>query len=348
LDIGEQNLVERFILPRFVGIRHALPTADDCAVIELPPGHVGLFTADPSPTPVVFELFEPDYYHYGWLLVTINASDVSAMGGTPHALTVSIDAPSNMTVSQFDRLLDGIADSARHHHVSVVGGNVRDREQFAVHGSMVGHCAPSEILTRHGAEIGDVILAFGDSGAFWLSVLKALAQGFKAATIDPRSRAALLAPTGKVTVGRFLAQDPDVICATDASDGLLGAAEIIATASGKTVLIEPELLRPDVWQLALAEQSGVRYPAAALAWGDWQLVAAVPGAALDRVQSFSSNQGIQCQIVGRVVSAEAGRLDFRSTGQATELSSLVSRRFSAQNETKTYRDWAAHLTSLNI
>ena len=100
---------------------------DDAAIIDLSLAEEDLVvTTDPCPVPMAWTLGFDDYYYYGWLLATINLSDLAAMGATPVGLVNSLVLPPETTVASFERLLDGFDESCERAGAIALGGNIKE------------------------------------------------------------------------------------------------------------------------------------------------------------------------------------------------------------------------------
>src|SRR5687767_11335202 len=106
-ELGERKIIRSIIGPVVPGM------GDDCAVVTRSDGDF-LVTTDPVPIPAAKVIGgDEDYYWMGWLLVTINASDLAAAGATPIGFVSAIEAPGEMDVEEFTRLVAGTVDACR-------------------------------------------------------------------------------------------------------------------------------------------------------------------------------------------------------------------------------------------
>jgi hypothetical protein len=149
-----------------------LPTAGhDCASISMPAGSV-IITTDPVPPPGAKMLGGDDsLFWLGWLLVTINASDLAAGGGVPKAFVASLDLPRDMELEDLENLLSGIKSSCVANSIAYVGGNIREADTIRAAGTAIGHCEFPP-LTREGAVKDDIVCLFGRPGNFWSDAMR--------------------------------------------------------------------------------------------------------------------------------------------------------------------------------
>ena len=111
------------------------------------------FTRDSAPPRLV-----------GRKALTVNLSDIGAMGGLGRYATVSLLLPPDVTLGWVDGLYDGLLERAAEAGVSIVGGNLaRSREGIAVDVTLIGDGA--RLLERKGACAGDQVVVTGTLGA---------------------------------------------------------------------------------------------------------------------------------------------------------------------------------------
>lgn len=336
-DLGETSIIEKLILPQFPNITNYRNSIDDCAILDIPltQGINSIVqTSDPCPPPVIFELFDPDFYHYGWLTATINASDLAATGALPFSLSVNIDAPPTMLVKDFTRFIAGLKDASDEYQLPVVGGNIRDQNRFSANGFAIGYLDHDNPLRRANAEQGDIVVAIGNSGHFWSSVLLAAKQGWEqASTQNSQVREALIRPLAKIGIAHSIAKSDLSRCAIDASDGLLGSIRAIAKASDKSIAVDLHTDMIDDWVAEVSNILGVEPYSLLLAWGDWQVVFTTAQADLEKSIDLITNHGFSSQIIGTVTAKNKDDklVSLFQNGREVNVPDLESRRFDSSS-----------------
>lgn len=270
--LGERQIVDTVLRSRYPWI------GDDCAVLS-DHGEAGdlVATTDSCPTPLVALLGDEDPYHAGWLLATINLSDLAAAGARPLGLLTSYTLPASTTVAHFERLLSGVDDCCAEHGVHVVGGDIRDGELTLLSATALGRCVPGHRLRRDGASEGDRLLLVGHPGFLWAWAL--LVTGGEPVVIDDGLRAELRQrsrrPAAQVTAGRILAAEGLASACLDVSDGLYSAVRALCRANklGAEVRTDVSL---EAAPAEVCRAGGVAPFALAQTWGDWNLLVAVP------------------------------------------------------------------------
>ncbi|SEF33095.1 thiamine-monophosphate kinase [Amycolatopsis pretoriensis] len=318
-DLGEQLIQERVLRPRYGGVDGFGDDSALLGVVTTPSELVA--TTDSCPVPVVNLLREPDLYHAGWLLATINLSDLAAAGAEPLGLLVSYTLPKTTTVREFERLLDGVDDCCAAHGTKVAGGDIRDGA-VQLTATAIGRSAPGSRLRRSGAKAGDRLLLVGSAGYLWAAALLETGR----ATLPAEARAEIwdraCRPVAQLKAGRLLAGYARA--AMDVSDGLFATVRTLCEANrlgaevtGEFVLDEPVA---DV-----AAQSGLRPFDLAETWGDWGLVVVVRAGDVQVVEKTLRAEGVAVQEIGTLTE------DTRITKGTAAWDGIAQERFSTNS-----------------
>ena len=280
-DIGERAIIAR-IMARYV----SSPIGDDCAHVRVSDEGIVL-TTDPVPIPAA-RLFggDEDPYWIGWLLVTINASDIAAAGGEPLVFLAAIEAPADLDVTAFERLLSGIRDSCNFYGFAYVGGNLKEADRIHAVGTAVARVGAAG-LRRTGARAGQVLVSIGRGGVFWRDVL--FAQ--KGTYPSDRMNSPLFRPIAQVRAMR--AARAMLSAAIDNSDGLLPSISQLADSSGVKIVLNLEDLHIDA-------PEGVDPARLWLGWGDWNVIVTADPGDVEHIRAAVSQEGSVALIIGSV------------------------------------------------
>lgn len=296
-DYGERRLVAELLEDRY---RDTVSFGDDCALLSgTPAGPFELVaTTDPCPEPLVASLGWDDLYYYGWLLGTINFSDLAAAGAEPLGLLVSYLLPESQPVSAFERLLDGVDDCCQAHGSRVVGGNLGEAASVQLTATAIGACPAGKRVSRRGARAGDALLLVGSPGYLWSAAL--LQQEY--ATVSAEDREYVLAralkPIANMRAGQLLSQARLTRAAIDVSDGLYPSVEALCRASGLGAVIEPAAAVLEARPLEICRQAGVDPFAMTQLWGDWTLLIAVDHDAVEQAAALLGTIEVACHQIG--------------------------------------------------
>ena len=149
---------------------------DDTAVIK-PSGNNLLATTDMMVEGIHFDLNLITPYQLGFKLVSVNVSDIYAMGGRPQYLLLDIALNKNTEQSFVNRLFDGIRCAMKLYGVSLIGGDISSsRKDIVIAATLIGDV--KKHIKRSGSKPGDRIYVTGNLGdsACGLEVLKRLKQ----------------------------------------------------------------------------------------------------------------------------------------------------------------------------
>jgi thiamine-monophosphate kinase len=316
-DLGEQWIQREVLRPRYGGTEGFGDDSAFLAKVDTPSELVA--TTDSCPTPVVNILRDPDLFHAGWLLATINLSDLAAAGAEPLGLVVNYTLPKTTTVREFERLLDGVDESCAAHGTKVAGGDLRDGA-VQLTATAIGRCVPGSRLRRSGAEAGDRLLLVGSPGYLWAAALLETGRAKLPAPAREEIWERACRPMAQLAAGRLLAGYARA--AMDVSDGLYATVRTLCEANevGATITGEFELDGP----LAdVARQCGLRPFDLAQTWGDWGLVVAVRAEDVEVVTKTLLGDGIAAQEIGTLTA------DQQLTAGTAPWEGIAQERFSA-------------------
>ena len=172
-QIGELTLLEQ-IRKRFekrspdivIGI------GDDAALLKPFKKNI-LVTTDMMVEGVHFNMDFITPYQLGFKLVSVNVSDIYAMGGIPRFLLLCIAMNKNTATETFDTFFDGVHEAMKHYGLSLVGGDISSASKgMSLSATLIGYA--EKCLKRSGAKKGDRIYVTGNLGdsACGLELLK--------------------------------------------------------------------------------------------------------------------------------------------------------------------------------
>ncbi len=173
-EAGELSLLE--ILRKRFGKKSSaivLGIGDDAAVIRPQRGHM-LLTTDMMVEGVHFDLSWTTPFQLGFKLVSVNVSDIYAMGGAPKFLLLNFSATKDTTLEFFSKFFDGIETAMKRYGISLIGGDISSSDKIVLSATVTGYA--KEFLGRRGARVGDRIYVTGHTGdaACGLALMKTL------------------------------------------------------------------------------------------------------------------------------------------------------------------------------
>ncbi|MGI9157583.1 MAG: thiamine-phosphate kinase [Marmoricola sp.] len=230
-DVGEFGLIARFA-PLFSQGEHVVTgPGDDAAVLRVRTGHVVVST-DLMVEDRHFRRAWASAEQIGHKAAAQALSDINAMGGRAHSLTVGLAAPADLPARWVMDLAGGIAAECALVDVSVVGGDLTQAHQVVLALTVLGSCEVAPVL-RSGASAGDVVAIIGRQG--WAAGgLAVLGRGFR----SPRALVeAYQLPRPPYDEG-LVAAKAGATAMIDVSDGLLADLGHIADASGVAIDVD--------------------------------------------------------------------------------------------------------------
>ena len=227
-DVGEFGLIDALAAVFSQGEQVLVGPGDDAAVVRIRHGHVVVS----SDLMVEGRHFRRDWAgaeDVGHRAAAQNLSDINAMGGRAHSLTVGLAMPPDLPVQWALDFARGFADECSLVGASVVGGDLTRADEVVVAVTVLGSCTSSPVL-RSGAEPGDVVALHGRQG--WAAGgLAVLGRGFRSPRVLVE---AYRRPEPPYDAG-LVAAEAGASAMIDVSDGLLADAAHVAAASGVAI-----------------------------------------------------------------------------------------------------------------
>lgn len=333
-DLGERRIFTDILAPSY---RDVTAFGDDCAVVD---GGL-VVTTDSCPAPLLDQLSASDPYAAGWLLATINLSDLAAAGATPSGLVVNYTLPSNTPVGELEQIISGVNDCAESHGTKVIGGDMRDGRERHLSATAIGRTPRhrgrygrlvDDRLSRRGAAVGDVLLLVGNPGNLWGA---ALVYRDVAAVPDDVARPVFdLArkPKAQLEAGHLLASRRMATAAIDVSDGLFASVKILAAASNMGAVIEPNITLSEPL-MEICRSAKVSPFQLAQNWGDWCILVSVKPKNLPGAGALLRGHSIGFQQIGTLTPDPAAILINCQDGPPVPWLGIDQERFTATSWT---------------
>src|SRR4051794_19489183 len=227
-DVGEFGLISELTKVFEQGEHVLVGPGDDAAVLRIRRGHVVVSTD---------LLVEGQHFRNDWAeaadvghrAAAQNLSDINAMGGRAHSLTIGLGAPGDLPARWALDFAAGFAAECDLVGASVVGGDLTRADQVVVAVTVIGTCSLAPVL-RSGASPGDVLALAGRQG--WSAGgLAVLSRGFRSPRVLVE---AYRRPQPPYDAGPAAAE-AGATAMIDVSDGLLADAGHLAHDSGVAI-----------------------------------------------------------------------------------------------------------------
>ncbi len=241
-DIGEFGFIKRISRGCLIRPQNIIKAIGDDAAAFIPTPHeVMLVTTDLLVERIHFFRNTTSGFNLGYKALSVNLSDIAAMGGIGREVFISIGVPENCSVDFLEDLYNGMKRLATEFSLNILGGDTtRSKTDLIINILVLGSAFEKEILYRNTAQPGDIICStgfLGDSRAglhLITNNMKANSKEFKAL------RDAHIIPKPYLREGRFLARQGGVHAMIDVSDGLSSDMAHIAEQSNVGVRLYSE------------------------------------------------------------------------------------------------------------
>lgn len=254
-DVGEKELVS-YILSKCSTI-----TPDDTAITSIKDNLKLISTTDM----IIQSRHFPKnmtYFQMGFKAVTVNVSDLAAMGAETLGFLLSIAVPSTLKVDEFKEIIGGVISACEFYDIPLIGGDTNEADEIIINGTALG--LTDNPLMKNSYKKGDLIAITGDIGL--------AALGFY--SNDSKYLENILKPIARIKEGKLLKEN-GATSATDITDGL--ASELYEMFNGHGMLIYEDKLNISKEFKKIASKLNLDYLDLILYFGeDFELVFTVP------------------------------------------------------------------------
>jgi thiamine-monophosphate kinase len=297
-DLGEKQLIKRLlsksqdpqIKTLFLDELSIKSFSDDAALIDI--GKNYLVTCSDMLMAYTHFPNEMSPYQIGQKVVTVNVSDLAAMGAETIGILISMGLPRNMKLSEFDQITDGILDTCKKYDMALIGGDTNESKELTLCGTCLGIVKKENVLMRRGACVGDILAVTGPLGlaAAGFKVIMDASHKFDSLSVETKDLVTkhALEPEAKLDMGIILANSDSVTSATDITDGLLSELDEMIDACENSVgmVINQEYLPIPKVVFDIANISGNNPFEMALTYGeDFELILTVQPDLFDELNS---------------------------------------------------------------
>lgn len=171
-DLGELSLLQR-IRERFkVSSPDVIAGIGDDSAAVAPRNQTLLLTTDMMTEDTHFDLNFTTYFQLGFKIISVNVSDIYAMGGSPRFVLLDLAASRDTDDKSIECFFDGIQKAMDIYHLKLIGGDLSAAKSFVISATLVGYARTP--IMRSGARPGDRIYVTGNLGdsACGLELLK--------------------------------------------------------------------------------------------------------------------------------------------------------------------------------
>lgn len=201
---------------------------DDGAVMTCPDGKRLVVVTDTLVEGVHFP-FNTSAYDVAWKALAVNLSDLAAMGATPGFYTLGLSLTETCADKDFlSEFSSGLKALSTIFDVPLVGGDTTKSDRLTLTVTAHGWVAPSDVLCRSGAGVGDRIYVSGCIGDGALA-LQAILGNWAMSEVEDAALEKFYQPMPRVLLGQSLRGL--ATAAIDISDGLIADLTHLLDAS---------------------------------------------------------------------------------------------------------------------
>ena len=310
-EIGERGLIERIRrrLGTSPGAGVLVGIGDDAAAVVAVCGQTLLLTTDALLEGVHFRRETATCREIGAKALTVNVSDIAAMGGEPRWALLTLALPPAFTTAEVDDLYAGFGEIAERFGVSLIGGDTCAAPAGLVLAVTLVGTVDGAPVRRSGARPGDLVLTTGTLGgsAAGLAVIKERGAQAPPEALDA-VRHAHVAPTPRLAEGRLIRASGTATAMIDVSDGLVTDLGHLLAESGVSAEVRLADLPIAEATRVVARALNVDPVSWALSGGeDYELLFTVPaGLAEALARRVTAETGTPVQVIGRIHHAGPG------------------------------------------
>ncbi len=233
-------------------------------------------------------------YLTGWMIVTVNMSDLAAVGASPAGIVISEIIPCDFSPEKLRQLQKGISDACRRYNTFILGGDTNEGENLVLTGTAIGIIKSEKPISRIGCKPGDILFQSGKSGvgnAYAIS--KLIAQNNIFNNYKPVAR-----------ISESLIISKYASCCIDTSDGVIAGLDQLMRLNDAGFKLNSS------WQKTIA-YSALKYVESLIipAWlllagqhGEFELLFTIPEKLKDSFLGEAFLSGIEFVESGKVIS----------------------------------------------
>ena len=325
--LGEFGLIEKIARSTAVSDPQVMQAiGDDAAVVSLDRTACLLVTTDILKEGIHFKKEFSSPFVLGKKCLSVNLSDIAAMGGAPLYYFVSLAIPPNTHYSFIRDLYRGMNAQARRFGAHLLGGDTTaSQDSLVLSITLLGKAAKRTVLYRHGARPGDLIFVTGTLGDAALGLML-LEQGLG----SPHDRLVKrhIDPQPRIEAGQALACSRAVSAMMDISDGLLGDMQHIMKQSSVGARIFLDRLPLSAAYRRQCPQLSRDFYAPALCGGeDYELLFTAPPRNEQRLRLLAEKLGLPMTCIGETTDKRLGLSVLDAHGKKIRLRQTGFRHF---------------------
>lgn len=296
-QLGEFGLIERIAARVSAAQGVTIGIGDDAAAVMPSPGTLTLVTTDMLVEGIHFDLSLTDAWTLGRKALSVNLSDIAAMGGRPRHALLALAIPRDLPVEFLDAFIDGMLGRGAEFDVALIGGDTcASPAGLTISLTVMGEQVPERVVSRGGARPGDLVFVTGTLGDAALG-LQLLRRGVREGEAVTRH----LDPLPRVREGMALAAAGLPTAMIDVSDGVLADLGHILRLSRVGACLElAKLPLSDTFKAQGQELSSDAYTLPLSGGEDYELLFTAPPAAEAAIRTLFASHATPVTAIGKI------------------------------------------------
>jgi thiamine-monophosphate kinase len=301
--IGEDEIIRIFASREAADRRVLVPNGDDAAAFVLDPEEAAVITTD--------TLVEGTHFRFDWSsdrsvgikLMSVNSSDIAAMGAQPRYAFLSLCIDGSTPSARLRAIADGLHHEAKAHRIALLGGNTTSiAGPMVLTLTLVGAARPEMLISRGRSHPGEVVLVTGTLGDARAGLLALTELGpERARALHPELVRRQTEPHARVEAGVRLGELGCVSAMADISDGLGRDLRRLMAPSGFGAVIDESAVPLSGALLSYADGDRSRALEWALQGGeDYELLLTADPAREAQLREALLDLGVSLSRIGRV------------------------------------------------
>jgi thiamine-monophosphate kinase len=300
---------------------------DDAAVIAENSDRCLLITTDILRENIHFKKSFTTPYLLGKKCLSVNLSDIAAMGGTPFCYFVSISVPPEISLNFIKELYRGMHQRAKEFNTILLGGDtVSSLEDIVISITLIGKAKKKSVVYRNNAKKGDLVYMTGYPGesALGLLMLKKDKNSFKRRSAVKKH----LDPCPRIEAGKHLAEIHLANSMIDISDGLFADLGHITRQSKKGARIYlSKIPLSNTYKKECLKFSKDIYNPALFGGEDYELLFTSAAHNKIKIKNLSKKLGIPITCIGEITEAPKDIIILDSSNKKMEIKNSGYRHF---------------------
>ncbi len=295
---------------------------DDAAVVKPSKRSFSLVTTDILIEDIHFTLDYTDPLRLGKKALSINLSDIAAMGGTPQYFLLSMGLPLNLSFRWLEEFFSGIQQVAERYNLSLIGGDTSLARKLSINITLIGRGKTGEVIYRKGAQPGDQIMVTGTLGnaALGLRILKTHKGDSSISHAWDRDQSELiekhLSPIPRIAEGRLIARNHLASAMIDISDGLMAdLGHILEESHAGAKIWISQLPLSEAYRRKAPHYTSSDIDLAISGGEDYELLLTTPKEKGEKLLAFFRKSGLKITTIGEIVDPRYGLRLFLDDGR---------------------------------